>query len=388
MESFKGLDFYNLDELLTQEEKMIRKTVRDFVDKELLKNIAENYEKALFPKELIPKVGALGLLGANLKGYGCAELGNTAYGLILQELERGDSGLRSFVSVQGSLVMYHIHTFGSEVQKKKWLPKLQKGEAIGCFGLTEPDSGSDPSSMKTKAEKKGGHYILNGSKAWITNGTVADVAVIWARTKEGIRGFLVEKGTPGFETRDIKGKLALRASITSELFLSDVKIPEENLLPHSEGLKSALMCLNQARFGISWGVIGAAEACYHQALEYSKERIAFKKQLASYQIVQQKLAWMLTEITKAQLLVWRLSQLKDQGTLKHYHISLAKRNNCWMALEIARMARDMLGANGTAYEYIVGRHMCNLEAVKTYEGTHDIHTLILGEAITGIPAFS
>lgn len=388
MESFKGLDFYNLDELLTQEEKMIRKTVRDFVDKELLKNIAENYEKALFPKELIPKVGALGLLGANLKGYGCAELGNTAYGLILQELERGDSGLRSFVSVQGSLVMYPIHTFGSEVQKKKWLPKLQKGEAIGCFGLTEPDSGSDPSSMKTKAEKKGGHYILNGSKAWITNGTVADVAVIWARTKEGIRGFLVEKGTPGFETRDIKGKLALRASITSELFLSDVKIPEENLLPHSEGLKSALMCLNQARFGISWGVIGAAEACYHQALEYSKERIAFKKQLASYQIVQQKLAWMLTEITKAQLLVWRLSQLKDQGTLKHYHISLAKRNNCWMALEIARMARDMLGANGTAYEYIVGRHMCNLEAVKTYEGTHDIHTLILGEAITGIPAFS
>jgi len=299
MDKFKSLDFYNIEELFSDEEKLIQKTVRDFVEAEVIPIIAECYEKAEFPKQLIPKIGSLGLLGANLQGYGCAGLGTTAYGLIMQELERGDSGLRSFVSVQGALVMYPIHTFGSEEQKEKWLPQLQSGKAIGCFGLTEPDSGSDPGSMKTKAVKKGKSYILNGSKAWITNGSVADVAVVWAKTDEGVRGFIVEKGTPGFESKDIKGKFALRASLTSELFFSDCEIPAENLLPKSEGLKSALMCLNQARFGISWGAIGAAQACYHQALEYCKERIAFNKPLASFQIIQQKLAWMVTEITKA-----------------------------------------------------------------------------------------
>ncbi|HLD73827.1 MAG TPA: acyl-CoA dehydrogenase family protein [Bdellovibrionota bacterium] len=388
MEKYQALDYFEMEDLFNDEEKMIRKTVRDFVDRELLPIVNDCYEKAVFPKQLVPKVAELGLLGANLTGYGCPGLNNTAYGLILQELERGDSGLRSFVSVQGALVMYPIHAFGSEEQKKKWLPLLQQGKAIGCFGLTEPDSGSDPGGMKTKAVKKGNSYVLNGSKAWITNGSVADISVVWAKTNEGVRGFLIEKGTPGLETKDIKGKLALRASITSELFFSDCEIPKENLLPKTEGLKSALMCLNQARYGISWGVLGAASACYHQALSYCKERKAFGKPLASFQLIQQKLAWMVTEITKAQLLVWRLSKMKDSNKIKHYHVSLAKRNNCWMALEIARMARDMLGANGTSYEYNVGRHMCNLEAVKTYEGTHDIHTLVIGERVTGISAFS
>ena len=388
MEKYQALDYFEMEDLFNDEEKMIRKTVRDFVDRELLPIVNDCYEKAVFPKQLVPKVAELGLLGANLTGYGCPGLNNTAYGLILQELERGDSGLRSFVSVQGALVMYPIHAFGSEEQKKKWLPLLQQGKAIGCFGLTEPDSGSDPGGMKTKAVKKGNSYVLNGSKAWITNGSVADISVVWAKTNEGVRGFLIEKGTPGLETKDIKGKLALRASITSELFFSDCEIPKENLLPKTEGLKSALMCLNQARYGISWGVLGAASACYHQALSYCKERKAFGKPLASFQLIQQKLAWMVTEITKAQLLVWRLSKMKDSNKIKHYHVSLAKRNNCWMALEIARMARDMLGANGTSYEYNVGRHMCNLEAVKTYEGTHDIHTLVIGEKVTGISAFS
>ena len=388
MEKYQALDYFEMEDLFNDEEKMIRKTVRDFVDRELLPIVNDCYEKAVFPKQLVPKVAELGLLGANLTGYGCPGLNNTAYGLILQELERGDSGLRSFVSVQGALVMYPIHAFGSDEQKKKWLPLLQQGKAIGCFGLTEPDSGSDPGGMKTKAVKKGNSYVLNGSKAWITNGSVADISVVWAKTNEGVRGFLIEKGTPGLETKDIKGKLALRASITSELFFSDCEIPKENLLPKTEGLKSALMCLNQARYGISWGVLGAASACYHQALSYCKERKAFGKPLASFQLIQQKLAWMVTEITKAQLLVWRLSKMKDSNKIKHYHVSLAKRNNCWMALEIARMARDMLGANGTSYEYNVGRHMCNLEAVKTYEGTHDIHTLVIGEKVTGISAFS
>jgi len=388
LEKYQALDYFEMEDLFNDEEKMIRKTVRDFVDRELLPIVNDCYEKAVFPKQLVPKVAELGLLGANLTGYGCPGLNNTAYGLILQELERGDSGLRSFVSVQGALVMYPIHAFGSEEQKKKWLPLLQQGKAIGCFGLTEPDSGSDPGGMKTKAVKKGNSYVLNGSKAWITNGSVADISVVWAKTNEGVRGFLIEKGTPGLETKDIKGKLALRASITSELFFSDCEIPKENLLPKTEGLKSALMCLNQARYGISWGVLGAASACYHQALSYCKERKAFGKPLASFQLIQQKLAWMVTEITKAQLLVWRLSKMKDSNKIKHYHVSLAKRNNCWMALEIARMARDMLGANGTSYEYNVGRHMCNLEAVKTYEGTHDIHTLVIGEKVTGISAFS
>jgi len=387
MKTFQGLDFYDLDSLLSEEEKLIRKTVREFVEKEVLSIIEEYNEKAKFPSQLIPKMAELGLLGAQLKGYGCAGLGANAYGLIMQELERGDSGLRSFVSVQGALVMYPILTFGSEEQKEKWLPLLQQGKAIGCFGLTEPDFGSYPSGMRTAAKKEGSSYILNGTKMWITNGSVADVCVIWAKTEEGIRGFLVEKGTPGLKTSDIKGKISLRASVTSEISLTDVKIPTKNLLPKTEGLKSALMCLNQARYGISWGAIGAAMACYHSALEYSKERIQFEKPIASFQLVQQKLAWMVQEITKAQFLAWRLGKLKDEGKMKPHQVSLAKKNNVWMALEIARMARDMLGANGTAYEYHVGRHMCNLEAVKTYEGTHDIHTLIVGEAVTGIPAY-
>lgn len=387
MEAFRGVDFYELDDLLSDEEKMIRKTVRDFVQKEAFPHIRESYEKAIFPKHLISKMAELGFLGAQLNGYGCTGLNSMSYGLIMQELERGDSGLRSFVSVQGALVMYPILTFGSDEQKAKWLPSLQQGKAIGCFGLTEPSSGSDPSSMQTKAEKKGNTYILNGSKAWITNGSVADVAVVWAKTSEGMRGFLVEKGMPGFEARDIVGKFSLRASVTSELFFQNCKIPATHLLPKTEGLKSALMCLNQARYGIVWGVLGAAMDCYQQALDYSKTRIVFKKPLASFQLVQNKLSWMISEITKAQLLAWRLGTLKDQGKVKHYQISLAKKNNCWMALEIARMARDMLGANGTAYDYSVGRHMCNLEAVKTYEGTDDIHALIVGEAITGLSAF-
>ncbi len=387
MRTFDGLDFYDLDVFLTEEEKLIRKTVREFVEKEVIPIIEDYNEKAKFPSQLIPKMAELGLLGAQLKGYGCAGLGANAYGLIMQELERGDSGLRSFVSVQGALVMYPILTFGSEEQKEKWLPLLQQGKAIGCFGLTEPDFGSYPSGMRTAAKKDGSSYILNGTKMWITNGSVADVCVIWAKTDEGIRGFLVEKGTSGVKTSDIKGKISLRASVTSEISLTDVKIPAKNILPKSEGLKSALMCLNQARYGISWGALGAAMACYHIALEYAKERIQFEKPIASFQLVQQKLAWMVQEITKAQLLAWRLGKLKDEGKIKPHQVSLAKKNNVWMALEVARMARDMLGANGTAYEYHVGRHMCNLEAVKTYEGTHDIHTLIVGEAVTGIPAY-
>jgi len=387
MEPFKSLDFYDLDSLLSSEEKMIRKTVREFVDKEALPLLEDCYEKAAFPTHLIPKMAAMGLLGSQLKGYGCAGLNQVSYGLIMQELERGDSGLRSFVSVQGSLVMYPILTFGSEEQKEKWLPPLRQGKAMGCFGLTEPSAGSDPASMKTKAVKKGDFYILDGSKAWITNGSIADIAVVWAQTEQGIRGFLVEKGTPGFETKDISGKFALRASRTSELFFQNCKIPAKNLLPKTEGLKSALMCLNQARYGIVWGVMGAAMDCYHRALDYSKERTVFEKPLASFQLVQKKLAWMVSEITKAQLLAWRLGILKEEGKIKHYQVSLAKQNNCWMALEVARLARDILGANGTAYAYGVGRHMCNLEAVKTYEGTDDIHSLIVGETITGIAAY-
>lgn len=387
MSEFKSLDFYDLDHLLSAEEKMIRKTVGEFIQKEALPLLDDCYEEATFPTQLIPKMAEMGLLGSQLNGYGCAGLNQVSYGLIMQELERGDSGLRSFASVQGSLVMYPILTFGSDEQKEKWLPLLQQGKAIGCFGLTEPSAGSDPASMKTKAVKKGDHYILDGAKAWITNGSIANVSVVWARTHEGIRGFLVEKGTPGFETKDISGKFALRASRTSELFFQNCKIPAKNLLPKTEGLKSALMCLNQARYGIVWGVIGAALDCFHRALDYSKERIAFGKPIASFQLIQKKLAWMVSEITKAQLLAWRLGNLKEEGKAKHYQVSLAKQNNCWMALEVARLSRDILGANGTAYAYAVGRHMCNLEAVKTYEGTDDIHSLVVGEAITGIAAY-
>ena len=387
--AYVGLDFYNVDELLTEEERMIRDTVRDFVDHEVLPIIEKHNRNATFPIELVPKLAELGLLGANLQGYGCAGLSHTAYGLIMQELERGDSGLRSFVSVQGALCMYPIHAFGSDGQKDKYLPGMAQGKIIGCFGLTEPDHGSDPGGMKTRARRDGKGFILNGSKLWITNGTIADVAVVWAKDEENIvRGFLVEKGTPGYSARDITGKFALRASVTSELSFQECRIPAESLLPGSGGLKSPLMCLTQARSGIAWGALGAAQAVFDEALNYAKTRIQFGKPIASFQLVQQKLAWMANEITKGQLLALRMGRLKDEGKVKPYQVSMAKMNNVNIALDCARMARDMLGANGTHDEYSVGRHMCNLEAVKTYEGTHDIHMLIIGEQLTGIPAYS
>jgi len=389
MPSYNGLDFYNVDELLSEEERMIRDTVRDFVSTEVLPVIEQHNRAGTFPSNLIPKMAELGMLGANIHGYGCAGLSNTAYGIIMQELERGDSGLRSFVSVQGALCMYPILTFGSDAQKEKYLPRMAKGEVIGCFGLTEPDHGSDPGGMETRAKRDGKGYILNGNKAWITNGTVADVAVVWAKDETGtVRGFLVEKGTPGFSAKDIRGKFALKASITSDLAFQDCRIPEENLLPGSSGLKSPLSCLSQARYGIAWGAIGAAQAVFDEALQYSRSRIQFGKPIAGFQLVQQKLTWMATEITKAQLLALRLGRMKDAGKLKPHHISMAKMNNVNIALECARRGRDILGANGTHDEYQVGRHMCNLEAVKTYEGTHDIHVLIVGEALTGVQAYS
>ena len=388
MPSYTGLDFYNVDELLSEEERMIRDTVRDFVSAEVLPVIEKHNRAATFPTNLIPKMAELGMLGANIQGYGCAGLSNTAYGIIMQELERGDSGLRSFVSVQGALCMYPILTFGSEAQREKYLPRMAKGEVIGCFGLTEPDHGSDPGGMETRAKRDGKGYILNGNKAWITNGTVADVAIVWAKDESGtVRGFLVEKGTPGFTSTDITGKFALKASVTSDLAFQDCRIPEENLLPGTSGLKSPLMCLSQARFGIAWGAIGAAQAVFDEAVQYSRSRIQFGKPIAAFQLVQQKLTWMATEITKAQLLALQLGRMKDAGKLKPHHISMAKMNNVNIALECARMGRDILGANGTHDEYQVGRHMCNLEAVKTYEGTHDIHVLIVGEALTGVPAY-
>lgn len=381
-------DFYNIDALLTEEQRVTRDTVRKFVEKRFLPVIAKHYEEGTFPMEIIPEIGEMGLLGANLPTeYGCAGMDNIAYGLIMQELERGDSGLRSFVSVQGALVMYPIYTFGSEEQRRKYLPKLAKGEMIGCFGLTEPDHGSNPAGMLTKAKKDGNSYILNGAKMWITNGTVADAAVVWAKTDEGVKGFIVEKGTPGFSAPEIHHKMSLRASVTSELIFDDCRIPAENLLPKSGGLKSPLMCLSQARYGISWGAIGAALACYESSVKYALERIQFDKPIASFQLVQEKLAYMLTGITKAQLVSYRLGQLKDEHKVTPEQISMAKMDNVCMALEIARMARDLHGANGITLEYPVIRHMCNLESVKTYEGTHDIHTLILGQKITGISAF-
>jgi len=389
MAKFQGTDFYQIDDLLSDEERLIRQTVREFVDEEVMPVIRDHYRDGTFPIQLIAQLGKLGLLGSNLQGYGCAGLNNVAYGLINQELERGDSGLRSFASVQGSLVMYSIHQCGSEEQKQKWLPKLANGEAVGCFGLTEPDSGSNPDSMRTRVEKTKNGWLLNGSKMWITNGSLADVAVIWAKTENGIRGFLVEKGTEGFTTKPLHGKLSLRASDTAELLFENCLIPQENLLPGTTGLKNALMCLTQARYGIAWGVIGSAMACYEEALEYAKGRIQFaNKPIASHQLVQEKLVYMLNEITKAQLLALQLGRLKDKGTKQiHVQISLAKRNNVYHALEIARLARQVLGANGISDDYQAMRHMCNLESVLTYEGTHDIHTLIVGEHITGHSAF-
>jgi glutaryl-CoA dehydrogenase len=389
MQLFKGLDYLNIESLLSEDELMIRNTVREFVSMEIIPIIEKHNREGKFPIHLVSKMAELGLFGSTLpQKYGCAELNNVAYGLIMQELERGDSGIRSFASVQGALVMYPIFTFGSEEQKNYWLPLLSKGEKIGCFGLTEPDFGSNPGGMITKAERKDGGYILNGAKMWITNGTIADVAVVWAKLNGVVNGFLVEKGSKGFTAPEMKGKHSLRASVTSELIFSDVFVPEKNRLPNTSGLRSPLMCLNQARYGIAWGVVGAMMACYDSALNYAKSRIQFDKPIAAFQITQEKLVYMVTEISKSQLLNLQIGRLKDLGTLKHTQVSLAKRNNCEIALNIARIAREILGANGILDEYPVMRHSANLESVKTYEGTHEMHTLIIGEDITGIGAFN
>ncbi|HLJ29346.1 MAG TPA: acyl-CoA dehydrogenase family protein [Candidatus Angelobacter sp.] len=388
---FKGVDFMEVDALLTDDERLVRDNTRKFIEENLVPIIELCNREGRFPRELVKPMGDLGFFGASLKGYGCAGMSNVEYGLVMQELERGDSGVRSFVSVQSALVMYPIFTFGSDQQKDKWLPAMAKGEKLGCFGLTEPDFGSNPSGMRTRAQKVGNEYVLNGEKMWITSGSIADVAVIWAKSEADnnrIRGFLVETNRPGFKAQDVHGKWSLRASVTSGLSLQDVRIPAENVLPKSDGLKSPLMCLNQARYGIGWGAIGAAMSCYDTALQYSKIRKQFRDQpIASHQLVQEKLAWMITEITKAQLLALQVGRLKDAGKAGHQHISMSKRNNVWMALECARMARDILGGNGISDDYPVMRHMMNLETVKTYEGTHDIHALIIGESITGISAF-
>lgn len=388
MTKFVGVDYFNIDSLFSDEEIMIRDTIREFVSDEIIPIIEKHAREASFPMHLISKMADLGLFGSTLpQKYGGAEMNNVAYGLVMQELERGDSGIRSFVSVQSALVMYPIFTFGRDTQKEYWLPKLASGEKIGCFGLTEPDYGSNPAGMITKAEKVDSGYILNGAKMWITNGTIADVAVVWAKLDGVIRGFLVEKNTKGFSASEMKGKHSLRASVTSELIFDNVEIPENSLLPKTEGLKNALMCLNQARYGIAWGVVGAMMTCYDTALNYAKSRIQFGKPIAAYQMTQEKLVYMLSEITKAQLLNVQLGRMKDKGTLKHTHVSMAKRNNCEKALEISRISREILGANGILDEYPVMRHSANLESVKTYEGTHEMHTLIIGEDITGYPAF-
>ena len=385
--AFEGVDFLRLDELLSEEERLARDSVREFVSREFLPRIQEHIRRdGSFPLELVPRMAELGLFGANLHGFGCAGMNNVAYGLVMQELERGDSGLRSFASVQGSLVMYPIYTWGSDAQKERWLPALAAGRAIGCFGLTEPDFGSHAGGMLTKAVRHGDRWVLNGTKRWITNGSLADVSVVWARSQDGILGFLVEKGTPGLETSDIKGKFSLRASITSELALQDVEVSESDRLPGAEGLAAALGCLNQARYGIAWGAIGAAMACYDEAVRYCRDRIVQGGPLAGKQLTQEKLVGMLAELTKAQLLALRVGRIKDEGKLHHTMVSLAKRENVDMALRIARTARDLLGANGIVDDYQAMRHMLNLETVRTYEGTHDVHTLILGKHITGLAA--
>jgi glutaryl-CoA dehydrogenase len=385
--NYKGVDYFNLDALLSEEEKMVRESMRDFVNSEVLPIIEHHNQAMTFPKELIPKMAELGMFGPTLpEQYGVMGVNNVAYGLMMMELERGDSGLRSFASVQSGLVMYPIFAFGTEEQKIKWLPGMAKGEKIGCFGLTEPDFGSNPGGMITNAKKVDGGYILNGAKMWITNSPIADVAVVWAKLDGVVHGFLVERGFKGFATPEMKGKLSLRASITGEITLQDVFVPDENLL-NVKGLKGPLSCLTQARYGIAWGVLGAAMECYVTALEYSLSRIQFDKPIASYQMTQEKLVWMLNEITKGQLLCYHMGRMKDNGTMKHTHVSMAKRNNCEIALTICRMAREILGANGILDEYPVMRHANNLESVKTYEGTHEMHTLIIGEDITGIAAF-
>jgi glutaryl-CoA dehydrogenase len=387
--NFPGVDYMNIDSLFSEEELMVRQTVRDFVDEEVIPIIEEANRHEKFPAHLVGKMAEMGLFGSTIDEYGLPGLNNVAYGLIMQELERGDSGLRSFVSVQSSLVMFPIYAYGSKEQKDRWIPALASGEAIGCFGLTEPDFGSNPGAMRTHARQDGDSWVLNGAKSWITNGSIADVAVVWAKVDNGIRGFLVEKDTPGYTTAYHMGKFSLRASVTSQLFFEDCRIPAENVLPETSSLKHPLSCLSQARYGIAWGALGAAMGVFNTAVEYAKQRIQFGGQpIASHQLVQNKLAWMITEITKGQLLAWQMGKMKDAGTIKPHHISMGKMNNVNIALECARIARDILGANGVSDEYPVIRHMLNLESVKTYEGTHDIHNLIIGEAVTGIPAYN
>jgi len=388
---FRGVDFIEFDSLLSEDELLVRDNTRKWVEENVIPIIEQCNRDGRFPRELVEPMAELGFFGANLKGYGCAEMSNVEYGLVMQELERGDSGLRSFVSVQSALCMYPIYAFGSEEQKQKFLPGMQQGKILGCFGLTEPMFGSNPGGMRTRARKDGNEYVLNGEKMWITSGSIANIAIVWAKVEdEGdrIRGFIVETDRPGFKADDVHGKWSLRASVTSGLAMSDVRIPATNILPKTEGLKNALMCLNQARYGIGWGGIGAAMACYDTALQYSQIRKQWRDQpIASHQLVQEKLVWMISEITKAQLLALQVGRLKDGGKVAHYHISMVKRNNIWMALECARMARDILGANGIADDYPIMRHMMNLESVKTYEGTHDVHGLIIGAHITGVEAF-
>jgi glutaryl-CoA dehydrogenase len=387
MKQFDGVDFLEIDGLFSEEEIAVRDTIRGFVQDRVMPIIEKHNREGTFPAHLIPEMAELGVYGANIQGYGCPGLNNVAYGLIMQELERGDSGIRSFVSVQGGLCMYPILAYGSDEQKNKWLPEMAKGKVIGCFGLTEADYGSNPSGMITTAKKDGQGFVLNGSKMWITNGGIAQIAIVWAKLDGRIRGFIVEQGTPGYSTRDIHGKFSLRASVTSELSFQDCRIPAANILPNVEGLKGPLGCLNQARYGIAWGGLGAAMACFHEAVEYSKTRIQFDRPIAGFQMVQEKLAWMIREITKGQLLALQLGRLKDAGRIKPHQVSLGKMNNVDVALRCARLTREILGASGITDEYQCGRHMCNLESVYTYEGTHDIHTLVLGEAVTGIAAY-
>jgi glutaryl-CoA dehydrogenase len=388
MARFSGVDYLLIDTLFSEQELLVRQTARQFVEDRVIPLVRDCFRDARFPKELIAEIGRLGFLGANLEGYGCAGMSNVEYGLVMQELERADSGLRSFASVQGALVMYPILTYGTDEQKERWLPKLQTGEALGCFGLTEPGFGSNPAGMQTRAKKDGGDWILNGEKTWITSGSVADVAIVWARAEDGIRGFLVEKGTPGFTNSEIHGKLSMRMSVTASLAFSDCRVSGSAMLPGAKGLKGPLGCLSQARFGIGWGVLGAAMDCYETARQYSILRKQFDdRPIASHQLVQEKLAWMITEITKAQLLALHCGRLKDQGKLEPAHISMLKRNNVTIALECARLSRDLLGANGIMDEYPIMRHMCNLETVKTYEGTDHVHALVIGERVTGVAAY-
>jgi glutaryl-CoA dehydrogenase len=386
--AFKGVDYFAVDSLLGEQELLVRQTARRFADERALPLMRDCFRDGRFPVELVPEMADLGFLGANLEGYGCAGMSNVEYGLIMQELERADSGLRSFVSVQGALVMYPIFSYGSDEQKRKWLPELQSGRAIGCFGLTEPNFGSNPAGMRTTARRDGACWVLNGEKTWITSGSLAHVAIVWARTDEGIRGFLVEQGTPGFRTSDIHGKWSMRASVTSSMSLVDCRVPDAARLPGAAGLKGPLSCLTQARYGIGWGAVGAAMDCYETAREYSTVRKQFDdRPIASHQLVQEKLAWMITEITKAQLLAFHAGRLKDQGMLEPAQVSMLKRNNVAISLECARLSRDLLGANGITDEYPIMRHLCNLETVKTYEGTDHIHALVIGEKVTGVAAY-